>query len=88
MRFLINEGETRTLCKWMGVVDVGIARWPECRAGSVLPLPKTIREEEGLRSESIPDEDDMCDVAPVSRYHSLDGGGGACCCWSDRLLRA
>jgi hypothetical protein len=44
MRFLMSDGERRTLWRWMGLVVVGMARWPECETGIVEPLPTTMQE--------------------------------------------
>ena len=50
------------------------------------PLPTVIIDEWGRRVDDgrLPEEDDMCDVAPVSKYHSeeLGGGVGAPAEWS------
>jgi hypothetical protein len=47
--------------------------------GTQAPLPIVIMEEDGRRVDesSVPGEEDMCDVAPVSKYHSEELGG--CC---------
>jgi len=43
------------------------------------PLPTVITDDEGLMEEEgkLPGDEDMWDVAPVSKYHS-DVLGGAC----------
>ena len=48
---------------------------PEHWTGSEAPLPTTMREVEGVAEESIPDEEVMCDDAPVSNTQSEALGG-------------
>jgi hypothetical protein len=76
MRFLTSGGDTRTFLRRRGEVDVGIvedARWV---TGSVVPLPTVMgrRCRTGVGRERLPALDDMCEEAPVSRYHSAVSG--------------
>ena len=53
--------------------------------GSEAPLPTTMREVEGVVEESIPDEEAMCDDAPVSNTQSEALGGVD---WRERPVSA
>ena len=65
----------------IGGPEVGMVVWPVCVVASVVLSPTTMRDEVwGKEEESIPDEEAMCDVAPVSRYQSAVGGDCCCCC--------
>jgi hypothetical protein len=58
-----------------------------CVTGSRAPLPSVMMEEDDRREEGgkLPGEDDMCDDAPVSKYHSEALGG---CCGTPADCRA
>jgi hypothetical protein len=74
--------------RWMGWEEVGRDWWPVCVTASDEPLPTTMLEEEqGLRAARLPDEEDMCAEAPVSRYHG-PGADTGCGCWTERLFNA
>ena len=71
-RFLINEGETRTLFRERGLEVVGIEEEPVCVMGREVPLPTIILvvEEFGDREEMLSEPRDMCKEVPVSKNQS------------------
>ena len=77
IKFLIRDGDTRTSFKRRDLVAVGMKVCAWCVTGTRAPLPTVMVEEDGWRVEgrSVPGEDDMCDVAPVSKYQSAALGG-------------
>ena len=72
IKFLMRDGETRTSFKRRGEVAVGMMVCAWCVTGNRAPLPTVMEDEEGQRTEGgkLPGEEDMCDVAPVSKYQS------------------
>lgn len=62
-------------CK--GEEDVGMVV-AVCVIGSLAPFPTVTKVEKGIGvgEESVPEAEDMCVEAPISRYHSpvLEGG--------------
>jgi hypothetical protein len=74
IRFLIREGVTRMFLRCKSEEeDVGIVVEAVCVTGSRAPFPTVTKVEKGRGEgdDRVPDADDMCDEAPVSRYHSL-----------------
>ena len=56
---------------------MNVCAW--CVTGMLAPLPTVITDDEGLMEEEgkLPGDEDMWDIALVSKYHS-DVLGGAC----------
>lgn len=77
MRLLIKDGETRILFGLRLEVAVGMLVCTWCVTDMRAPLPTVIADDEGgigLEVQS-PGDEDICEVAPVSRYQSVALGG-------------
>jgi len=87
IRFLIREGVTRTLWRCREEEDVGMVASAVCVTGNRAPFPTVTKEGKGRGrgEEVIPEADDMCEEAPVSRYQSAELGGWVA---TPALLRA
>jgi hypothetical protein len=77
MRFF-TRGVTKMLHRCKGEEDVGMVVEVVRVTGSLAPFPTVTKVEKGIGvgEESVPEAEDMCVEAPMSRYHSpvLEGG--------------